>query len=367
MDSTPHRRYNPLNDTWLIVAPQRVKRPWQGQVHAPSDAHQKNSKNDLNSTSAMVVDSKPNPLAPGATRANGKVNPVYDSVYVFDNDFPALTENDNEEVEDTEQDEESGSLFVQKKLSGHCEVMCFHPRSDLTLPRMSHGQIRKVIDSWCERVRVLGEKYEWVQIFENKGDIMGCSNPHPHCQIWSGNFLPQEPYRKDVCQKQYLGKHGRNLLVKYASDEMKQKTRVVVSNEHFVVVVPFWAVWPYETLLLPLQHRLRLTDLDARERDSLADIMKQLTVKYDNLFKCSFPYSMGFHGAPTGKFLTQNCDHWQLHAQYLPPLLRSASVKKFMAGYELLCEPQRDITPESAAETLRALDGELHYLDQPSS
>ncbi|XP_008422073.1 galactose-1-phosphate uridylyltransferase isoform X2 [Poecilia reticulata] len=240
------------------------------------------------------------------------------------------------------------------------KVMCFHPWSDVTLPLMKKEEIIKVIDKWAEILEELGATYPWVQIFENKGAMMGCSNPHPHCQVWASSFLPNEPAVADRCQRAYYQKNGEPLLVQYAKQEAEKKERVVVENSDWLVVVPYWATWPYQTLLLPRRHILRINELTAEERDSLAAIMKQLLTKYDNLFEVSFPYSMGWHGAPTGPCLKDDNSHWQLHAHYYPPLLRSATVKKFMVGYEMLAQEQRDLTPEQAAEKLRNLPEE-HY------
>ena len=254
--------------------------------------------------------------------------------------------------------------------------MCFSPRHDLTLPEMELPEIRGVIDTWADQVTELGQTYRWVQVFENKGAVMGCSNPHPHGQIWAIDTLPNEPFKEDVNQRAYWEENGRSLLVDYAQLELKEQTRVVVENEQWTAVVPYWAIWPFEILLMPRRHVLRLPDLEDVERDSLADIMKQLLTKYDNLFETSFPYSMGWHGAPfeTSEVLTINQDrassskprrfddqqHWQLHAHFYPPLLRSATVKKFMVGYEMLAEAQRDLTAEQAAARLRELS-DVHY------
>ncbi|XP_072715992.1 galactose-1-phosphate uridylyltransferase isoform X2 [Ciconia boyciana] len=242
----------------------------------------------------------------------------------------------------------------------HSKVMCFHPWSDLTLPLMSLSEIRAVIDTWAELAAELGASYPWVQIFENKGAMMGCSNPHPHCQVWASSFLPNEARLEDRTQRQHLSQHGVPMLLEYAEQEARRKERLVVENTDWLVVVPYWATWPYQTLLLPRRHVCRLQDLRKGERDSLASIMQRLLIKYDNLFEVSFPYSMGWHGAPTGPYLEKDCGHWQLHAHYYPPLLRSATVRKFMVGYEMLAQAQRDLTPEQAAERLRSLP-EVHY------
>ncbi|XP_036032991.1 galactose-1-phosphate uridylyltransferase isoform X4 [Onychomys torridus] len=238
--------------------------------------------------------------------------------------------------------------------------MCFHPWSDVTLPLMSVPEIRAVIDAWASVTEELGAQYPWVQIFENKGAMMGCSNPHPHCQVWASSFLPDIVQREERSQQSYHSQRGEPLLLEYGRQELLRKERLVLSSEHWLVLVPFWAVWPFQTLLLPRRHVRRLPELTPAERDDLASIMKKLLTKYDNLFETSFPYSMGWHGAPTGLRTGATCDHWQLHAHYYPPLLRSATVRKFMVGYEMLAQAQRDLTPEQAAERLRALP-EVHY------
>uniref|UniRef100_A0AAY5EBF1 Galactose-1-phosphate uridylyltransferase n=1 Tax=Electrophorus electricus TaxID=8005 RepID=A0AAY5EBF1_ELEEL len=325
-----HLRYNPLRDSWVLVSAHRMKRPWKGQVEKPPEENI--PRHDPN-----------NPLCPLSTRANGEVNPEYDSTFLFDNDFPALQP-------DAPDPGKSSRFYCSNK------VMCFHPWSDITLPLMQPGEIRKVIDKWAELIEELGSTYPWVQIFENRGAMMGCSNPHPHCQIWASSFLPNEPALAERCQREYLRKHGEAMLLRYARMEAQAQERVVVENEHWLVVVPYWATWPFQTLLLPRRHVLRFPDLTSQERDSLASIMKRLLTKYDNLFEVSFPYSMGWHGAPTGTHLEEDMNHWQLHAHYYPPLLRSATVRKFMVGYEMLAQEQRDLTPEqvspAAAEPL---------------
>ncbi|XP_074922917.1 galactose-1-phosphate uridylyltransferase isoform X3 [Chelonoidis abingdonii] len=240
------------------------------------------------------------------------------------------------------------------------KVMCFHPWSDLTLPLMSLAEIRAVIDKWVELTVELGASYPWVQIFENKGAMMGCSNPHPHCQVWASNFLPNEAQLEDRTQRQHLQERGVPLLLEYARLEAQRKERLVVENADWLVVVPYWAVWPFQTLLLPRRHVCRLQELSDSEKDSLASIMKRLLTKYDNLFEVSFPYSMGWHGAPTGPRLGADCGHWQLHAHYYPPLLRSAAVRKFMVGYEMLAQAQRDLTPEQNSKSNWTYYGYLH-------
>uniref|UniRef100_A0A8B9L377 Galactose-1-phosphate uridylyltransferase n=1 Tax=Astyanax mexicanus TaxID=7994 RepID=A0A8B9L377_ASTMX len=325
-----HLRYNPLRDSWVLVSAHRMKRPWKGQVEKPPEDNV--PRHDPN-----------NPLCPGSTRANGEVNPEYDSTFLFENDFPAL------QPDAPDPGSDHHPLFQSKAARGVCKVMCFHPWSDITLPLMQPEEIRKVIDKWAELIEELGPTYPWVQIFENKGAMMGCSNPHPHCQVWASSFLPNEPALAERCQREYLQKHGEPMLLQYARMEAQAQERLVLENEHWLVVVPYWATWPFQTLLLPRRHVLRLPDLTSQERDSLASIMKRLLTKYDNLFEVSFPYSMGWHGAPTGSHLKEDMSHWQLHAHYYPPLLRSASVRKFMVGYEMLAQEQRDLTPEQVS------------------
>ncbi|OQV17064.1 Galactose-1-phosphate uridylyltransferase [Hypsibius exemplaris] len=342
----PHRRYNCLTGEWVLVSPHRMKRPWQGKVNTASDSAEKKDEAQNGQPDAGQLD---NPLRPGARRPNGTVNPDYTSTFVFTNDFPAL-------MPDSPSPKDSGSeLFQMQGAQGTCRVVCFHPSSSVTLAKMTLGEIKGVVTVWIEQMLELGKQYTWVQIFENRGDIMGCSNPHPHCQIWATSHVPNEPSKKEHQQKVYFQKHNKPLLLDYLSDELKKQERIVLENELWVVLVPFWALWPYETMLIPKRHVQRLQDLTEKEQEALCVIMKGLLVKYDHLFDVSFPYSMGWHGAPTGEFLDTDTQHWQLHAVYYPPLLRSATVQKFMVGYELLAGPQRDLTPEQAAQTLRNL------------
>ncbi|XP_048734221.1 galactose-1-phosphate uridylyltransferase-like [Ostrea edulis] len=342
----PHVRYNPLMDEWVTVSPHRMKRPWKGQVEKQEEEK------------IPRYDPK-NSLCPGNTRSSGKVNPNYEGTFLFDNDFPALLKDGPSPPQSSE------PLFQSAPAYGTCQVMCFHPRSDLTLPLMSQSEVREVINKWAEINTDLGKKHTWVQIFENKGNVMGCSNPHPHCQVWASSYLPNDPAKKHRTQKEYYDKHGVPLLVDYVRQEVQKKERIVLQNDHWVWLVPYWAVWPYETMLLPKRHVLRIEDLNSDEREALADIMRKLLTKYDNLFEVSFPYSMGWHGAPTGEYLQQDNSHWQLHALYFPPLLRSATVKKFMVGYEMLAQSQRDLTAEQAAEKLNSLP-DVHYKFQTS-
>ena len=339
----PHRRYNPMKDEWILVCPHRCKRPWSGQTEdVPEEERPEFDPN--------------NPLCPGVTRSSGVKTPDYKSTYVFTNDFPALLE------EVPEPPESDDLLFRSKGARGTCKVMCFSPKSNITLPQMSIDELVAVIGSWISESKELEKKFTWVQIFENKGSVMGCSNPHPHCQIWASSFVPNEAAVKEVNFKKYYEKTSSPMLMDYAKRELEKRDRIVCQNEDWLVVVPYWAVWPYETMILPLKdHIVRMTDLTSSQVTSLADIMKKITTRYDNLFKTSFPYSMGFHGAPSGPdFSGKDLSHWQFHAIYYPPLLRSASVRKFMVGYEMLANVQRDLTAEQAAKTLRDLS-EMHY------
>ncbi|MFQ5595584.1 MAG: UDP-glucose--hexose-1-phosphate uridylyltransferase [Anaerolineae bacterium] len=333
----PHRRFNPLTGDWVLVSPHRTRRPWRGQVEKPPPE------------TRLPYD--PNCyLCPGNQRAGGNRNPDYQNTFVFTNDFAAL-------LPDVPAAPLHHPLLRLEGEHGTCRVLCFSPRHDLTLPEMPFEDIRHVVDTWAEQTTELGQRYRWVQVFENKGQMMGASNPHPHGQIWAGSALPNEPAKEDRHQQTYFNEYGSPLLVDYAGLETEQRVRIVVENDRWLAVVPFWAVWPFETLLLPRRHILRLPHLDSAERDALAGLLKRLLTKYDNLFDTSFPYSMGWHGAPTdaGEY-----PHWQLHAHFYPPLLRSATVRKFMVGYEMLADPQRDLTAEQAAERLRALS-EVHY------
>ena len=335
---TPHRRFNPLKGDWVLVSPHRNKRPWQGR-------QEEAARNEKPAHDPKCY------LCAGNTRVTGDVNPNYVGPFVFGNDFPALL-SDTEIVEDR-----SDPLFQAETVKGTARVICFSERHDLTLPEMEVAGIRSVVDLWIEQLEDLRQTHDWVAIFENKGALMGCSNPHPHGQIWASNFLPNEVATEDRTQAAHLQKTGENMLVSYASREAENGERTVVENEHWIAVVPYWATWPFEILLLPKAHLLRMPDLNASQKDALAEIIKALTTRYDNLFQTEFPYSMGWHGAP---FQEGNFEHWQLHAHFYPPLLRSATVRKFLVGYEMLAEAQRDLTAETAAAQLRELSG-THY------
>jgi len=337
---TPHRRYNPLLDEWVLCSPHRLARPWQGEV----------------GDEAFEIRPRYDPscyLCPGNVRAGGRRNPDYATTFAFDNDFPALlTETDFLPSND-------GGLLVAEPATGRCRVLCFSPRHDLTLAEMEVAEIRRVVDAWVDEVSGLGSlpAVRYVQVFENKGAMMGCSNPHPHGQVWATGHVPLLPARKLATQRAYFERHGRDLLGDSLAKELAAGERIVCRNDHWVALVPFWAVWPFEVMLVPVRRVPDLPALSGQERDALADVVHRVGVRYDNLFHTSFPYSMGFHGRPTDG---EEHRYWRLHAVYLPPLLRSAAVRKFLVGFELTAEPQRDITAEEAAERLRA-QAETHY------
>ncbi len=331
----PHRRYNPLTGEWVLVSPHRSKRPWQGQVEK------------------VVEDTRPTHdpecyLCPRNERIGGENNPDYKDVYAFQNDFSAL-------LQDTPEGKfEDGDLFKAESESGVCKVICFSPDHSLTVPEMKVENIRKVVDLWCKEYKELGDREDigYVQIFENKGSIMGCSNPHPHGQIWASGLIPLETSKETETQKEYFEKHGRTMLFDYLNSELEKKERILAENDSFVALVPFWAVWPFETMIISKRAVSNLLELTDKEKTDLADIYKKLTIMYDNLFEVSFAYSAGLHQAPTDG---EEHPEWHLHMHFYPPLLRSASVKKFMVGYEMLGTPQRDITAEGAAKRLRDL------------
>ena len=337
LEEQPHRRFNPLNGEWLLVSPHRANRPWQGQQDAPD-------------TSIQPPHDPGCYLCPGNDRAGGVANPDYSDVFVFDNDFAALLPNGNTGGEC------ENPLFRAAPATGTCRVICFSPDHSKTLPEMSPGAIRAVVDIWAAQEAELSATHAYVQVFENKGAMMGCSSPHPHGQIWATSYVPAEPMREDETQSAWLAEHNSAMLFAYAEAEAADGTSTVALNGDWLAVVPYWASWPYEILLLPRFAVQRISALKPTQRDTLADMLKIVTTAYDNLFKTSFPYSMGWHGAPG----CEDAPHWQLHAHFYPPLLRSASVRKFMVGYEMLAEAQRDLTPETAAETLCALS-KVHY------
>ena len=335
-----HTRLNILTGEWILVSPHRTKRPWQGKVEA------------------LPASGRPHYdeacyLCPGNKRADGATNPEYSESFVFTNDFSSL-------LPDTPEGEfNEGGLLKAKSQKGICRVISFSPRHDLTLPEIPVEGIKKVIELWIEEYKQLASvpDIRYIQIFENKGDIMGCSNPHPHGQIWAQNDLPVEVVKETFQQKLHWEKNNRSLLADYIELELKQQERLVYQNEHFVALVPFWAVWPYETMVVSKRHVTNITEFTDEEQLALADALKNLTARYDNLFETSFPYSAGMHQAPVN-----DGEHpeWHWHMHFYPPLLRSATVKKFMVGYEMLANPQRDITAEFAAGRLRE-QSPVHY------
>ena len=340
MGSHTHRRFNLLSNEWVLVSPHRTQRPWQGQVERAPD-----TERPFYDPSCY--------LCPGNKRAGGRRNPDYRHTFVFTNDFAAL-------LPDTPDGDGGQDPFLRARSErGTCQVVCFSPRHDQSLGELDKVGVEQVVNVWVEQYIELGRDplNNHVQIFENRGAMMGASNPHPHGQIWATEHVPLHVTREQECQVQHYAAHSRSLLADYLDSELASEERLVCANEHFVVVVPFWAVWPFETLVISRRHVGSLTERESQERASLADIVKQLATRYDNLFNVLFPYSMGFHQKPTDG--TRHPE-WHLHLHFYPPLLRSASVRKFMVGFELLGEPQRDITPEQAAERLRSVTDQ-HY------
>ncbi|WP_103069186.1 UDP-glucose--hexose-1-phosphate uridylyltransferase [Aquimarina sediminis] len=329
-----HKRYNPLTGEWVLVSPHRAKRPWQGQ------------EEEISKQSLPTYD-KNCYLCSGNTRAGGKKNPEYKDVFVFENDFAAL-QNESPSFSIDE------GLFKAKSETGICKVICFSPDHSKSLSQMSIKSIEKVIKKWQVEYENLGahDNINYIQIFENKGAVMGCSNPHPHGQIWSQLSLPNEIIKKDNHQRIYFSEHKKSLLEDYITQELEKKERIIFQNKHFIILVPFWAVWPFETMILPIKKQASIMEMNPDERIAYAEAISVLTKAYDKLFDCSFPYSSGIHQAPTNG---EPYYHWHWHMSFYPPLLRSATVKKFMVGYEMFGSPQRDITAESAARTLHSL------------
>ena len=332
----PHRRWNPLRRSWVMVSPHRTQRPWQGEISKTG-------------TPASLTYDSDCYLCPGNKRAGGEVNPPYDGVFSFVNDYAAVLPTSPAEVDET-----SSPLLTAEPVQGICKVLCFHPDHSLTLAKMTSPEIRRVIDAWAQETAEIASRdwINYVQIFENRGAMMGASNPHPHCQIWATSHIPDEPALETEAQQAHLAEHGACLLCEYLAAEREAGERIIVENSHFTAVVPWWAVWPFETLILSRRHCASLPEFENEERDAFADILKRITSRYDNLFDVSFPYTMGLHQAPVDR---QSHPEWHFHAHFYPPLLRSATVRKFMVGFEMLGMPQRDITPEDAAARLRAL------------
>ena len=325
----PHRRHNPLTGDWVLVSPHRTERPWLGQVEPTPPENRLPYDPDCY-------------LCPGNRRARGDVNPRYEATFAFDNDFGALL--DELPGADGAVDA-SDPLFATEPVRGVCRVLCFSPRHDLTLAEMDEPSIARVVDLWAAETASLGARFAWVQVFENKGKAMGCSNLHPHGQVWASEFLPNEAAKEHRLQREYFERRGTPLLVDYARREAELGMRVLCANADWLAVIPYWAIWPYEAMILPRRHVRRMPDLTPSERTGLAALLRELLGGYDRLFGVSVPYSMGWHGAPFGDGPNE---HWQLHAHVYPPLLRSATVRKYMVGYEMLAEPQRDLTPERA-------------------
>lgn len=335
-----HRRLNILTGEWILISPHRSQRPWLGQLE--------------NVAPAKLPPYDPSCyLCPGNERAGGAKNPNYTSTFVFKNDFSALLPDSSSETLQVD------DLLSARGEKGICNVMCFSPRHDITLAEMDEKAIQSVVEAWANEYKTLGNLpyINHVQIFENKGEAMGCSNSHPHCQIWAQESIPTEPAKEITRMKDYRQRKDSCLLCDYLSVELKQTERIVLENKDFVALVPFWAVWPFETIIIPKRHMTALTELTKDEQLSFADVIKRITTRYDNIFNISFPYSAGIHQAPT-----DNNPHpeYHFHMHFYPPLLRSATIKKFMVGYEMLANPQRDILPETAAEKLRSLS-DAHY------
>ncbi len=338
----PHRRYNPLTNSWVQVSPHRLKRPWQGQKE---DQNRKKDKTIYDPTCY---------LCPGNERAGGKKNPDYKKTFAFTNDFSALLMDKTDDQDNIQTD-----LFKAEGEQGICRVICFSPRHDLTIPEMSDQEVLQIVELWQNEFITLSKKQEinYVQIFENKGSIMGCSNPHPHGQIWAQSTIPDEPYKETISQNIFFSKHGKSLLAVYLEEELDNKQRIIDENEFFVSLVPFWSVWPFETMIISKRKIMNISEMSPEEMKSLAQIMKTLLIRYDNIFSTSFPYSSGIHQAP--------CDGndypgWHFHMHFYPPLLRSSNIKKFMVGYEMLANPQRDITAEESARMIRSMQTK-HY------
>lgn len=354
-----HRRLNPLTNKFVLCSPHRAKRPWQG------------AREEIKKSALPEYDPKCY-LCPGNIRATGDMNPKYESTFIFTNDYPAVRLDQPEYVgKESDKDNLKGRLLKTQGVRGKCFVICFSPKHNLTLPLMSKSEVLGVVNSWQKLYNDLYQEaidnispYKYLQIFENKGSAMGCSNPHPHGQAWCLDVIPTEVRDELTNMREYFEKYNTYLLQDYVELEIQEKQRIVAQNDNFIVVVPYWALWPFETLLISKTHLKSIKEFNDKQKEDLADILKVLTTKYDNLFNTSFPYSMGIHQAPF------KCDHEQdesmswFHIHFYPPLLRSATVKKFCVGFEMLGEPQRDLTSEQAAARLQELSGDEHYLSK---
>lgn len=352
-----HRRFNPLTNSWILCSPHRSKRPWQG------------AREEAKKTKLPDFDEKCY-LCPGNIRATGDSNPKYESTYYFMNDYPAVKLDQPEYISDEadQKDEKKARLMKTQGVKGKCFVICFSPNHSSSLPMMSVPDITKVVDLWQELY--LGLKndsatgaapYKYLQIFENKGAAMGCSNPHPHGQAWCLDVIPTEVQQEVNNMTNYVNENHSHLLGDYVELELKEKERLVAVNDSFIVVVPYWALWPFETLVVSREHLRSVEDFSPKHKQDLSEIIKTLTTKYDNLFNTFFPYSMGIHQAPFKGTEEEKNNSW-FHMHFYPPLLRSATVKKFCVGFEMLGEAQRDITSEQAAKRLQDLDGETHFM-----
>lgn len=343
LNNNPHRRFNPLTGEYVLVSPHRAQRPWSGQVEPDAESARRD---------AWAADC---PLCPGNERAGGILNPRYSGPFVFDNDFAALLPG---AVPDAIDDSES-ELFRTQAVAGTTRVICYSEDHARGLAELPVATISDLVNTWREQVNELGRSWAWVQLFENRGAMMGSSQPHPHGQIWASSFLPNEITRRQARLETWQQSHGSNLLIDYLDAELDRQERIIFETDHWVALVPYWAAWPFETMLLPRRHRQDFESLDAAEAEDLAVALKKLATRYDNLFRCEFPWSMGWYFAPPAESGSPR-NAWQLHAVFYPPLLRSATVKKFMVGYEMLAEVQRDITPEQAAAQLRA-QSDVHF------
>lgn len=350
-----HRRHNPLTNTWVLCSPHRSKRPWQG------------AREEAKKTKLPDYDEKCY-LCPGNIRATGDSNPKYESTYYFLNDYPAVKLDQPDYNSDETDDSLKSKLMKTQGVKGKCFVICFSPSHGLSLPLMPVAGIHKVVDLWQELYLNLKKDslsgvapYKYLQIFENKGAAMGCSNPHPHGQAWCLDVIPTEVSNELKNMTKYQHDNHSHLLGDYVQLELKEKERLVAVNDSFIAVVPYWALWPFETLIVSREHLRSVEDFNEKHKEDLASIIKILTTKYDNLFNTFFPYSMGIHQAPLNGTEEEKNNSW-FHMHFYPPLLRSATVKKFCVGFEMLGEAQRDITSEQAAKRLQDLDGENHFM-----